>query len=112
MLNTRPIYRIREIVGDMQDYYEEYVCARILLEIHSQYCNLNDLIDQQLDVLLEIGYYIVMNYDYATPTGVGCSMGDTLVELIEDKKLDLQVAFDYNQLKNTFRRGYELGEWR
>lgn len=110
------IEEVKHIAEDMVEDYEKYVDARIYVEMEAYYAPISDFTEQQLQVLLSIAYdNIYMEYDFATPTGVGCSMGSTLLGLMdaEEKDLiDLDKDFDIEKLRQVFIEDYENGEWR
>jgi len=66
------------------------------------------LTDKQIDQLVSIGIELYKQYDYATPTGVGCAIAQYLMsKYSKDKPLNYD-AITYEDLSYA----YEVSDWR
>lgn len=66
------------------------------------------LTDKQIDRLVNLGIELYKQYDYATPTGVGCAIAQYLMITYSKNKPINYDAITYETLANA----YEVSDWR
>jgi len=83
----------------------QYTDTMIRAMIYSEISGLNrvqNMKDEELFSVIEIGRDIYSSYDYATPTGVGVALCNYIYGLKDDESINI----------NDFEDEYQMSDWK
>jgi hypothetical protein len=89
-------------------FNEPFASARYAIQVEIE-CFISEAItDKQMQKLVDMGIELYENHDYATPVGVGCSIGNYLSTLESQ-----DAPIDYDSITyEALQEAYYVSDWR